>query len=196
MTRFLNYLGSTAVLMFLSACTSQQLPSETKTDNIRAAIKPYRLTYLVPSGNVMTEQHQYFDGVGRLRIETGGKGSIPKMVTVYDCNRKEVLSWTDGSGRYTRRTMTEQDFTTAQRPVTTSGAQPVGTKEIDGHKCHGWRTVTANGLVCETWIDDEFGCMIESTTGGATIELSEFSTEPPAALLFEVPAQSTETKNR
>ncbi len=182
------------VVLLSSGCGQQNSSPHSEslvgsTNPASKASKAYQLTYLVPAGNMISEQRQCSDGAGRLRIEVGGISSVPLMINVYDMNRNQVTSWTDGTDRFTRRPLgTGEQQIFATTPPAGKGTESLGEKEIDGHPCHGWRFVSPNGLQSEMWVDDVYGCMVKTIRGGATIEIEKFSNEPPSASLFDPPA--------
>lgn len=183
------------IALFLHSCASQSSPKPGSQAIVGNSSKGYQITYLIPMGNVSMKQQQYNDGEGHLRVELLGANS--QMISIYDLPAKQVISWReDGNKEYSKRPLRdeEQALFDPKASPSMAKAEPIGEKEVDGRKCHGWRYVSPQGLVTESWIDDQFNCLIKSTTGGTTIELDSFAATQPDPSLFQPPAGYNEVK--
>jgi hypothetical protein len=62
------------------------------------------------------------------------------------------------------------------------GGEALGSKNINGHRCHGWRTAGT-----EVWFDDDYGCEVVATVGGLTTTMTQFSPQAPDPSVFRPP---------
>jgi hypothetical protein len=73
----------------------------------------------------------------------------------------------------------------------TKGGEALGSKNINGHNCHGWRAAGT-----EIWFDDDYGCEVLVTVGGLTTTLTQFSAQPPDPSVFQPPPGYTQASGR
>ncbi len=141
-------------------------------------------------------------GRGTLRQGSDGKGHFFQETTAYNGNKD--ISILDFSKKKmtmlipresvaiptklpTRRSSTIYDELRAKQ----LGAKPIGARAVEGHPCHGWKIVNA-GITQQIWIGDDTKYMVRSESAGKSskviISLKKWSSRPPAASMFEVPA--------
>jgi len=191
-----NAISIALVSVLMSGCAVQN--SEKSESNgaspaqVRAGGKAYQATYSAPGNFAYQTEHFYSDGAGHFRIDISGQG--PVVVHVLDLNTNETTMWAEGSNVFTRRPSQPMDplvMRVHMQEMPKSGAESLGARTINGHKCHGWR---ASGT--EVWFDDDYGCHVTATAGGITSTLTEFSGTAPDPSVFQPPPGYTQAANR
>jgi hypothetical protein len=148
----------------------------------RRLSKAYQATYSCPGNFAYQTSHIYRDGAGHIRIDISGQG--PTVVNVLDQNTNETILWAEGVNKYVRRRSLPTDPLVMRVRVENmaKGGEDLGSKIINGHKCHGWRAAGT-----EVWFDDDYGCEVLATVGNLTTTMTQFSPQAPDPSVFQPP---------
>ena len=179
-------------LVLLAGCADSKSNSAQDLQSHLEKNKAYQATYSAPTNFAYQTEHFYSDGNGRYRIDLSGQG--PTVVNVLDQNTGETIMWTEETKEYARRPSQPMDPLVMRvnlQKLDKSGAEPLGEKTINGHKCHGWKQ---NGT--EVWLDEDFGCHVTATAGGVTSTMTEFSDRAPDPSVFQPPPGYTQIATR
>jgi len=170
-----------AAIMLLSGCTVGRSDKAQEAKRVGVS-KAYQATYSCPGNFAYQTSHIYRDGAGHIRMDISGQG--PTVVNVLDQNANETIMWSEGINKYVRRRSLPTDPLVIRVRVesTAKGGEALGSKTINGHRCHGWR---ASGT--EVWFDDDFGCEVVAKVGGLTTTLTQFSPQAPDPSFFQPP---------
>ena len=176
-------------LVSLCSCGKQSAErSEQTSGRMSPATKAYQATYSSPQNFLYHKSHFYSDGKGHVRMDIEGEGATPPAVHVLDLNTNETTVWAPGTNQFARRPSQPTDplvMQMAMSKLPTTNAQALGEKEINGHKCHGWKSQSFGN---EVWFDDDYGCPVLATAGRVSNTLVDFSTQAPDASMFQPPA--------
>jgi hypothetical protein len=134
---------------------------------------------------------QYSNGYGLVRCGAQD-GSSDRVV--YDFVRRQSM-YTEAKTKTYRinREFAPPPFD--QASALAANLEPRGTRNIDGHPCHGWLQVGSDRdrwTNTETWIGDDTQCEVESITKrivtiNMTVKLKAYSAESPDPALFQTP---------
>lgn len=130
------------------------------------------------------------DGKGKLRTESNSGGM--KVVSIIDYPGKMSYSILETQKMVTKMPL-KAEYEGEMNPelAKKKKATDLGTKEIAGHKAHGWKYTVPGGST-EVWMDEAAGIMVQSrtTASGYTTEstLKTFTTQAPSPALFAIPA--------
>ncbi|HEY9773613.1 MAG TPA: hypothetical protein V6C81_07365 [Planktothrix sp.] len=183
-----------ASVLLLSACSqkSSEPPAQKPVEQQPSAERPmptakaYTATF--SSNGPFQKSVYYSDGAGHVRMDVNGTGKAPSIVLLLDLNKNETTMWVVGSGKFFRRHAEPNDPLVLQQKVAkgqTSNLDPLGAKTIDGHKCHGWKNRIMGN---EAWVDDEYGCIVQSQSRTVQTKLKSLAPGAPAPTLFQPPA--------
>ena len=157
--------------------------------------KAYDAVYEMTTSEGTATQRKISDGAGRLRTElTSARGT---SITIEDQqmqvrytvvpDKKVVLM---GSLSVRKKKLASMDAFTDEE-ARSMGLQPLGSKLVEGHPCHGYRFASPQ-TENDTWIGDDIGVMVASDstapmTGQISVRLKSFSPYVPDPALFQVP---------
>lgn len=153
------------------------------------ALKAYQAEYSMNAGFYSREWIST-DGNGHLRQEiAGAEGSIaPRVVTVLDSGNGQVTAWAVGTNKYAKRPASPTDpiclLNSSLQYQGGAAGEALGSKTIDGHKCHGWKSE----MGIKVWKDDDYGCVIATSSGNMSKTLVNFSGTAPDPSQFQPPA--------
>src|SRR5215471_5479116 len=163
--------------------------------NPQGSSKAYQAVYQVPRGNLFSEERIWADGHGHFRMDVDGAGPLlPKIVTVWDMSSNETTVWSEGENARKAYARGPSPPINVLKMMVAPDSYPrgndiqlLGNKTIDGHKCHGW----GNSSGTESWIDDEYGCIVQGTasSGSEPMKMTSFSTSAPDPSLFMPPSE-------
>lgn len=177
----------------LTACSSGHHKPGATSDSA-APKKAYQATYRVPRGNLFAEERIYADGRGHYRMEVDSTEELlpGTIVTLLDMNTHQTTLWTEGRNAKKAYATGPSPFIDPLRMMVAPESYPksndmvsLGNKVIDGHRCHGWK----NSSGSESWIDDDYGCVVYGKAGsaGESMKITSWSTSTPDAALFKPP---------
>jgi hypothetical protein len=191
MKRNVWLIGAVLATTCLTGCATKQQSEEPKTSG-----RAYQATYKAPGGNLFVEERLLSDGHGRYRLDVkSGTSLLPQtIVNVLDTNTEQSTVWSEGAnsekayGKH--RCQTVDPVRMMAVPETypkTADMQSLGARVINGHKCHGWKSTSFGS---ESWIDDDYACVVEGKAGAGSEPLTmvSWSTTPPDQSLFSPPA--------
>jgi hypothetical protein len=170
-----------AAVMLLLGCTTG-CGGKAQMVGHRRVSKAYQATYSCPGNFAYQTSHIYRDGAGLIRIDISGQG--PTVVNVLDQNTNETILWAEGVKKYVRRRSLPTDplVLRVRAESMAKDGEDLGSKTINGHKCHGWR---ATGT--EVWFDDDYGCEVLAKVGNLTTTMTQFSPQAPDPSVFLPP---------
>ncbi len=170
-------LGTSMVVLAPSALAGQLYP------------KVYDATYEAKSQNSVSTIRMCSDGKGKLRTESGTPAY--KIISLIDYPGKFSYSILD-SQKMIMKTPISTEYEGEMTPelAKKKKAQDLGTKDIAGHKCHGWKMPVEGGFT-EVWSDEKAGITVHSVTEAkgykSEMTLKTYSPAPPAEALFSLP---------
>lgn len=130
------------------------------------------------------------DGKGHMLTVTTANGMKTRSITDYP--KMESVTIMDAAKTVVRTKLKGSPAVSSDpESMAKSGAKAIGTKNIDGHNCHGWES-DKNGTKTTTWIGDDTHYVVHSDTVAAkytsTMSLKSWSTKGPSADDLKVPA--------
>jgi len=153
----------------------------------------FEATYDVTGTGGHYTMRQASDGNEHMLNETTmADGS--KSISIYDYPNKQITVFRPGTKEAMRSPMNDvgASFSFDADSMKKSGFTSLGTKEFDGHPCHGWET-SAGGTKDQQWIGDDTKYLVHSVTITGpyqiTMALKQWSTQSPAASEFQIPPQ-------
>ncbi|HEY9787726.1 MAG TPA: hypothetical protein V6D17_20225 [Candidatus Obscuribacterales bacterium] len=185
----------TALIALLSfcGCGAKGSLSPSAGDPRPWPTKAFTATYDMTTGSFTVQQRWISDGKGHLRLEMTDPSSQSVIATIIDYPNKKALSLHGAQKMAFAVPWDRQDGALYINETTAAefNAQPLGTKVIAGHPCHGWK-YSKNGIESEVWLGDDTGCYVESS--GTTpqgmhtkLTLREYSDAVPPDSLFSIP---------
>jgi hypothetical protein len=172
-----------------SGCAGSRTTQNAVVDTSK---KAFQAVYSIPGNFAYQTEKVYRDNAGRVRIEIIGQG--PTSINVYDSTTEETLGWAVGETRYMRRPSSPMDpavmWVNALK-MPKKGGQELGARKIGEHSCHGY---SLSGT--EIWFDDDYGIPVQSSSGGLTMSLTQFTAEAPDASVFQPPPGYTAAEER
>lgn len=182
MPRFGQFFAVPAAIMLLFGCTTGRNEKPHLAE--RAGVsKAYQATYSCPGNFAYQTSRIYRDGAGHIRIDISGQG--PTVVNVLDQKTNETIAWAEGVTKYVRRPSLPTDplVMRVRAESMAKGGEALGNKNIDGHRCHGWRAAGT-----EVWFDDDYGCEVVAKVGGLTTTMTQFIPQAPDPSVFQPPS--------
>ncbi len=175
--------------IFLAGCGNQ--PQSSATDSPGRGGFQAELTH--PSGGLFAKQKFSCDGKGHYRIESFSTSpTVLAPVVVLDESKNEVLQWVPNgpAKQYLRKKAEPTDYICIFVGSMRAKMQnPIGTKVIDGHACHGYKGSDGSVL----WSDDKYKIPVlaSDSNGTPAIQLTALIEQTPPSSLFQPPADYT-----
>jgi len=125
--------------------------------------KPYTARYKHDGFSGAVEEHyefpRYADGKGHIRTDYAVKNNNTILIADYTTGKCYALYPSTKTGlwyalRNTGAFLQNEDWLKTMNRVT-----PLGEKEIDGHKCVGWKDTIATGA-SDIWFTKDTGCVV------------------------------------
>jgi hypothetical protein len=176
-------VAQTVILSVLTVCLCHQ-------SHAQWSKKPFDATYEMQTNIGNQTLRMLNDGQGHVRNEMTTPSG--KMVSLIDTPKKVMYSIMEAQKMVMRIPYNPDPATAITDETSAKAAKAValGTKTIDGHPCHGWKT-EVKGATTETWTGDDINCVVLSSTKGpsysSTMKLKKYSAEAPVASLFSPP---------
>lgn len=140
-------------------------------------------------------------GRGTLRQASDGKGHMLHECTAFNgnvditildfINKKAMILIPRSKTAIPSEMLSKDQLVYDEQNAKKRGARSLGTKAIDGHRCHGWELVTPISAT-QTWIGDDTKYMVhwESKTKNVSMvmALKKWSQESPASSEFLIPS--------
>jgi hypothetical protein len=151
--------------------------------------KAFDASYDVQSASGKTSLRMVTDGQGRSRQEMITPSG--KVVSIIDAPNKMMYQVMESQRMVMKMPYQETASITDEQSARAANAKPLGVKVIDGHPCHGWQTVQRDSTT-ESWIGDDIGCVVVSSTKAANytsgMKLLKYSAAKPSPSDFVIPS--------
>lgn len=183
MTRLISGIGAVVIAVF--ACSAAALADYPK--------KVFDATYdLVNPSTGAATMRMASDGKGHMRTETTTKGS--KFISIADYPKLESLTILEAQKMAMRSKLSNDSYQGSEpEDMKKRNAKDLGSKVVAGHPCHGWEYTTKQGATSsttETWIGNDIGCLVQSTTtlpqGKSVMTLKTYSAKAPDIIFFSM----------
>jgi len=155
--------------------------------------KAYDATYEITARSGQTTHRLISDGQGHVRSESTDASGKVRAIMISDYPNRTALSLMPAQRICMKIPLRPASMQAVdEAALRQRHAQPLGVKIIDGHPCHGFR-YSNDGFTTDTWVGDDIGTMVESSTSGgqigqSTMRLKSFSSVTPNSSLFSVPS--------
>lgn len=149
-------------------------------------IKSFKAIYECTStGSATNKQTWQSNGKGKVRITTDKSVGA----TIVDFDKDTVVTLLPQTKTASEAKLDTPWISHASEEQMQS--TDLGTKDVDGHPCHGWQ-VKANGNDAEYWLGEDTGCYVRVTVRKAdhlatTMKLVDYSVGPQDPSGFQVP---------
>ncbi len=132
------------------------------------------------------------DGKGHMRTETTMPNS--KFITIADYPKLESMTILEAQKMVMKSKLSADSYQGSEpEEMKKKNAKDLGSKVVVGHPCHGYEYTTKQGAFnssTETWIGNDIGCFVQSTTstpqGKSVTTLKTFSAKAPDVTLFSM----------